>query len=288
MPSGVHDSALIVNAFRARKVHISADKFAALWISKESDIWADNYAKKVGSTEILVHALRHRFFLECLTQFLANSPNGVFINIGAGFTNYPYLISSKVPCCEIDTEVNIRFKQQKLAEFELQGELPHRLIKFVPVNDLNNLAEISNLELGLREWIGDRASFVLFEGVFFYLNIAAFEGVFFYLNIAAITHFYKMLASLQHQGDIVASTSFRPEECNKLMFQRLIEYCQTDYKMRNFTPTIITTSFYSQQLGYSLITHQNYYNLCENFALAEKLANPEDVLEEDCYVLERL
>ncbi|MDZ8055335.1 MAG: class I SAM-dependent methyltransferase [Aulosira sp. ZfuVER01] len=276
MPSGVHDSALIVNAFRARKIHISADKFAALWISPESDIWANKYAEQVGSTEILVHALRHRFFLECLNKFFDKSSDGVFINIGAGFTNYPYLISLKIPCCEIDTEVNIKFKQQKLAEFELKGNFPYRQLQFITVNDLNDLPEISHLELVLREWIGDRSSFILFEGVFFYLKIEA------------IGHFYRMLAALQQRGDIVASTSFRPEECNKLMFQRLVDYCRTDYKMRNFTPTTISTSFYSQQSNYSLVTHKNYYSLCQEFALAETLENPEEVLEEDCYVLERL
>lgn len=101
MPSGVHDSAFIVNAFRARKAQISADQFAALWISEENESWANKYVEQVGSTEVLVHALRHRFFLECLTQFLDKAPDGAFINIGAGFTNYPYLISSNVPCCEV-------------------------------------------------------------------------------------------------------------------------------------------------------------------------------------------
>src|SRR5690349_1704692 len=103
MPTGVHDSALIVNAFRARKAHISADKFASLWISDKSEDWANKYIEQVGTTEILVHSLRHRFFLECITQFIEKCPDGVFINIGAGFTNYPYLFSPNIPCCEIDT-----------------------------------------------------------------------------------------------------------------------------------------------------------------------------------------
>lgn len=276
MPSGVHDSALIVNAFRARKAQISADPFAALWVSDESENWANKYAEQVGLTEILVHALRHRFFLECLREFLNKTPNGVFINIGAGFTNYPYLIPSQVLCCEVDTEVNINFKKQKLTEWELKGNLPPRSIKFITVNDLNNLSEISNLELLLREWIGDRPSFVLFEGVFFYLNIEI------------ISHFYSILASLQHSGDIVGSTSFRPEECTKLMFQRLVNYCRTDYKMKSFTPTTIPTSFYSQQTNYSLVNHQNYYSLGKKFASEEQLKNREEILEEDCYILEHL
>jgi O-methyltransferase involved in polyketide biosynthesis len=276
MPSGVHDSALIVNAFRARKVHISADRFAALWVSEENENWANKYAGQVGSTEVLVHALRHRFFLECLKQFLDKAPDGVFINIGAGFTNYPYQISSQIPCSEVGTKVNIGFKKQKLAEFELKGDLPARIIKFITVNDLNNLAEISDLELVLKEWIDDRSSFVLFEGVFFYLKIEA------------IKYFYTMLASLQHRGDIVASTSFRPEECNKLMFQRLVAYCRSDYKMKDFIPTTVPTIFYCQKQDYLLVNHKNYYCLCRKFALEEQLGSPEQVLEEDSYVLERL
>jgi len=276
MPSGVHDSALIVNAYRARKAHVSADRFADLWISEESVKWADQYAEKVGPTEILVHALRHRFFLEHLTQFLDTSPEGVFINIGSGFTNYPYLIPSGIPSCEIDTEANIEFKKQKLAEFETKGDIPQRSIKFITKNDLNDLAQVTSLESILREWIGSRPSFILFEGVFFYLKIET------------ISHFYGMLASLQKTGDIVASTSFRPEECNKAMFQRLVDYCRSDYKMKDFTPTTIPTKFYRQQLGYSLASHENYYALCNQYASQEQLASPEDVLEEDCYVLERL
>ncbi|MEM1370108.1 MAG: adenosine deaminase, partial [Cyanobacteria bacterium P01_H01_bin.15] len=113
MPSGVHDSAFIVNAFRSRKCRISKDRFAALWITEEIENWANKYVEKVGRTEILVHALRHRFFLECLQRFFDNTPNGAFINIGAGFTNYPYLITSQVDCCEIDTAVNINYKRRK-------------------------------------------------------------------------------------------------------------------------------------------------------------------------------
>jgi len=275
MPSGVHDSAFIVNAFRAREVHASADRFAPLWVSEETRQWADQYAEKVGSTEVLVHALRHRFFLERLTQFIETVPDGVFINIGAGFTNYPYLIPAGVPCCEIDTEENLQFKTQKLAEFELNSDLPVRTVKFIAMDDLNDLALIAKLEPVLKEWINNRPSFVLFEGVFFYLEAKT------------ISRLLDILASLQHSGDIIASTSFRPEECYKPMFQRLVDYCGTDYKMRGFTPTTVPTIFYRQQPHYSLVAHENYYRLGKEYGLEEQLSNPEEVLEEDCYILER-
>ena len=275
MPSSVHDSALIVNAFRARKRHVSHDKFAALWISEESEKWANNYAESVGSTEILVHSLRHRFFLEYLIDFSHSVVNGVFINIGAGYTNYPYLISPDMPCCEIDTSMCLDFKQQKLAEFEASRLIPSRTIKFIAVNNINDLVEIQALKASLKEWVGDRPSFVLFEGVFFYLSIKAIKELF------------KMLSSLQTKGSLIGCTSFRPEEVNKLMFNRLLKYCRRGYKMKDFEPTTIPKEFYREQDGYSLISTQNYYNLCEKLSLNEQLGQPQEVLEEDVYILEK-
>jgi O-methyltransferase involved in polyketide biosynthesis len=276
MPSGVHDSALLVNAFRARKAHVSVDQFAELWVSEEVNCWADKYVQQVGVTEVLVHALRHRFFLEQLMRFFEQAPDGVFVNIGAGFTNYPYLIASHIPCCEIDSPMNVVFKQQRLAELEAEGKLPPRSIQFMTVSDLHNLAEISRLQAELKEWIGDRPSFILFEGVFFYLAIDTIHAL------------YEMLTTIQKQNDLIASTSFRPEEINKIMFQQLVDYCQTDFNMQNFLPTTVATSFYEQRPGYALVTHENYYNLSRQFAPEEVLQNLEEVLEEDAYILKRL
>jgi len=276
MPTGVHDSALIVNAFRAKYPRVSSDRFAALWITEESEKWANAYAEKVGPTEVLVHALRHRFFLDELNRFLEIFPDGVFINIGAGFTNYPYLIASITPCCEIDTELNLIFKKKKLAEFNLNGAIPDRMIKFITVDDLNNFNEITALSLVLKEWVDGHPSFVLFEGVFFYLKPET------------ISFLYSILASLQKKGDIVAATSFRPEECSKEMFKRLVEYCRRDYRMMNFMPTTVPTIFYAQQSGYLLASHENYYGLSMKYGFHDKLDKPEEVLEEDCYILERL
>ena len=276
MPSGVHDSALIVNSFRARRSLLSGDPYAPLWITEESESWADQYAQQVGKTEILVHALRHRFFLNTLKQFILKNPDGVFINIGAGFTNYPYLISSETCCCEIDTEANIVFKQEKLADLERKGQIPQRQLDFFTVNNLNKSEEIDSLISILKNWVDGRASFILFEGVFFYLKLEA------------ISYFFATLATLQKKGDQVACTSFRPEECHKLMFHRLIDYCQKGYRMMEFTPTTIPPSFYNQLSGYTLISHQNYYDLGEQFIVINELDNTNKVLEEDVYILEKL
>lgn len=275
MPTGVHDSAFIVNAFRARFPQVSADHHATLWLCERHEHWATHYAQHVGPSEVLVHALRHRFFLERLQAFLAATPEAALINIGAGFTNYPYLIQPDIPCCEVDTAFTVAFKQQKLAEFEAQGLLPARPITFLPLDDLNDLAQLSGLLARLWTWLEGRPSFVLLEGVLFYLHLSTIESL-----LAG-------LASIQGEGGIVATTSFRPEECQKEMFHRLVSYCTTDYQQAHFSPTTVPTSFYRRQQGYAVLDHRSCFDLQRLYAPQEPLGAAEDVLEEDLYLLLR-
>jgi O-methyltransferase involved in polyketide biosynthesis len=275
MPTGVHDSAFIVNAFRARYPQVSADPHAALWQCERHEHWATRYAQQVGRSEVLVHALRHRFFLERLQAFLATTPDAALINIGAGFTSYPFLIRPGVPCCEVDMAFTVAFKQQKLAEFNAQGLLPARPITFLPLDDLNDPAQLSGLLARLWTWLEGRTSFVLLEGVLFYLHLSTIE------NLLA------GLASIQGEGGIVATTSFRPEECQKAMFQRLVSYCTTDYQQAHFSPTSLPNRFYHQQQGYALLEHRNCFDLQRTFSPQEYLGAAEDVLEEDLYLLQR-
>jgi len=275
MPTGVHDSAFIVNAFRARYPQVSADPHAAFWLCERHEHWAARYAQQLGQSEVLVHALRHPFFLERLQAFLAATPDAALVNIGAGVTNYPYLIPPDVPCWEVDTAFTVAFKQQKLAEFEALGLLPARPITFLPLDDLNDPAQISLLLTRLRTWLEGRPSFVLLEGVLFYLHLSTIESL-----LAG-------LASIQGGGDIVATTSFRPEECQKAMFQRLVSYCTIDYQQAHFSPTTLPTSFYRRQQGYVLLEHRNCFDLQRTYAPQEHLGDAEDVLEEDLYLMQR-
>lgn len=276
MSEQVQDSALIVNAYRARRPRESGDPYTGLWLTPACARWADQYALQVGQSEILVHALRHRYFLGKIRGFLAKHPGGVFINIGSGFTNYPYLLPAEVSCCELDTEATISYKREKLAEWERTGRLPHRRIEFIATPNLNDPLEIDRLGLALDGGIASRPSFVLFEGVFFFLNPGA------------IRHWFEVLARIQGPSSQLACTSFRPAETDKAMFHRLVRYCHQDYRMRSFVPTTLPTAFYREQPGYALAECRDYFELAELLGVRDELGDRLEVLEEDVHILDRV
>ncbi len=141
MLPGVDASAHVVNCFRAKYTNISLDNFAHLWVTKPTDKPANRYLQEAGESEDIAHCLRHRFFLERLREFSIQAINGVFINIGAGFTNYPYLINTPITSCEVDKPNLIKSKQQKIQKLQSSQLLPERDILFLPITDLNKSSE---------------------------------------------------------------------------------------------------------------------------------------------------
>jgi hypothetical protein len=95
------------------------------------------------------------------------------------------------------------------------------------------------------------------------------------------------LASIQGGGDIVATTTFQPEECQKAMFQRLVSYCATDYQQANVLPTTLPNRFYQQQQDYAVLVHRRCFDLQSTYAQQEPVGTEADVLEEDLYVMQR-
>jgi hypothetical protein len=274
MPHAVGDSALIVNSFRARLPEISGDPFAGLWVTPEAQRWADAYAERVGVSEVLVHALRHRMILHWMEGFLQHHREAVLVNIGCGFSSYPHLLPPHVPCLELDTEPGITFKQSRTVELEHQGSLPPRTVDRVAVNDLNDPSERPRLRSLLQRWIAGRPSFVLLEGVLFYLKLDS------------IGWLYATLGDLQRPGDQIASTAFRPEEQHKPIFDRLLSYCRHDYRIAGFEPTTLPLGFFAEQPRYSLRDHRNPLALSAELGPELALHDPQEVLEEDLQLLE--
>ncbi len=166
--SAVNDTAYWMAACRAVDVKMSGDEFAHLWLNEASRAHHAEYVKAVTPMENVTLSLRHRFFLEATRKFFADQPNGVFVNIGAGFTSYPFLLHEDHLYIEVDSPDNVRKKQERIDELYSRGKLPHRKIIFLETN-LANKDDLISLEQTLNSLIMGRNSFFLMEGLLYYL-----------------------------------------------------------------------------------------------------------------------
>jgi O-methyltransferase involved in polyketide biosynthesis len=164
----ISETAFLVNASRARRVEISQDRYAKLWVSHTTqELWND-FADKVYTQDDRVVSIRTRYFLDHLNAFINSFESPVFINVGAGFTSYPFLIQGSCKCIEIDYEHTIHYKRNKIADWQREGLLPRRQVEYF-ATDLNHPSQREHLKAQLAEWINHHPSFILLEGITYFL-----------------------------------------------------------------------------------------------------------------------
>ena len=163
----ISETAFLTNESRARMVHVSKDIYAHLWVTPVTrKIW-DDFAKEVYKHDDVELSIRNRYYLEHLKTFVRNHKDPVFINIGAGFTSYPFLIEESCHCIEIDYPHVITFKRQKIEQWQKEKLLPLREIEFFST-DLVSDNDFRELSDAFQRWTKGRSSFVLIEGVSYY------------------------------------------------------------------------------------------------------------------------
>ena len=276
LAQSVDSSAYVVNLFRARFPQVSLDSYAHHWVTPATETLADLYLDLVGESETVVHCLRHSFFLRNLRAFINEHPQGVCINIGSGFTNYPYLMDNSISFCEVDKPCVINSKRLKLQELEQNQLLPHREVKYFTVDDLNDTEDLINLLEQLNVWVDSRPSIVMLEGVFYWIASAT------------ISLLFKLLENFQNSGSLVITTSFQPQEEEKKMFKELAYFSKIHFGMKDFVPTTLSNSFYRTLDSYELVSHDNYLQMSKLCEHIDTFEHRSQVLEEDCYVLRRI
>lgn len=207
----VSGTAFLVNVSRSKRVEISKDVYAHLWITPESISLWDEFAAKAYPNDDINLSLRNRFFLEHLKGFIANNENGVFINIASGFTNYPFLIDGDCKFVEIDLPNIIGFKRDKTDQWMAENKLPRRKIEFISA-DLNDALQRKTIHKALGTIIGNRPSFVIMEGLTYYLKEEVLNDIF------------KMLGNIQTQDSLTAFDYWRPDAMEYPAMLRLKKY----------------------------------------------------------------
>jgi len=168
----ISDTAFITCYFRSLDPELSRDPLASLWVDSAVARLGDKFRHEVIENDPVNIQLRCRYWVEALERFQAAHGEVSLVNLGAGFSMYPFL-----PCLretslslEVDQSHVVAFKRARLAEFARDGRVPavrhlaHRALDFER-EPFEALLDEELAKLGR-----DRPTFFLLEGFFYYLS----------------------------------------------------------------------------------------------------------------------
>ncbi|MEE4000924.1 class I SAM-dependent methyltransferase [Tenacibaculum sp. FZY0031] len=266
----IHETAFVTSTFRSLNEDLSKDVYAKLWNNSRTDILVKKYLDQVCLEEVSAHCLRNRFFLEEIERCKPE----VLINFGSGFSMYPFLLDESIINIEIDKKEIVDYKKGKINEFERQEKLPKRTIHFIGVDFSEDYVE--DLLKRIKTIKKNKTSFVLIEGVLFFLSRKDTDKLFDFFSV------------LQGKGDYIGSASFQKELKKSEGFKKLLDFCNEEMvKTEASDWQTIEAAFYSESKSYELINHQDYFSLSQKYNNEVKLEK-DVILNENFYILKKI
>lgn len=269
----IHETAFVTSAFRAFDENLSQDNFAKLWKNPKTEQWTEQYLNQVSSEEIYTHCLRNRYFLDKINDLVQNNEIEVLINFGSGFSMYPFLLSEKLINIEIDKPEIVDFKKLKVTHWQKENVLPKRNIHFIGVDfskDYKNmlLNQISSIK-------SNKSSFILIEGVLFFLNKRDTDELFEFFNM------------IQQRNDYIGSASFQKTLKQTKAFKNLLHFFNQKVSKTNESDyQTVEDEYYTSRKHYTLIDHQDYFSLSKTYGNRIKLTK-DLILNENFYLLKK-
>jgi O-methyltransferase involved in polyketide biosynthesis len=236
----ISETAFVVNVSRSLRPDISRDIYAHLWITdKARRLWQE-LAEEVYPYDHISSSLRNRFYLERVSEFLRTRGDAVFVNIAAGFSNYPFLLEAGCTCAEVDFAHVIDSKVQRTTIWQREGTLPKRTVQTHGA-DLSTAADRRSLSQALKQWYGQRPSFLMMEGLTYYLAPSVLQEL---LNI---------IAAAQVPGSQLAFEYWTPDAADYPVFCRLEQYLAKGFAARTQHYELLDHDFVSAIPGYHLV-----------------------------------
>lgn len=269
----VHETAFMTSMFRAMDESLSKDVYSKLWNNKKTKVWVDAYLNEVSPEEAKTHCVRNRFFLERINQLCNENQVDSVINFGSGFSMYPFLLNKSIQHIEIDKPEVIDYKKHKISDWISNGKLPHRDIHFIGTDFSKDYEEYILSELEILK--SKRHTFILLEGVLFFLNESQANRIFDFFN------------KIQKKGDYIGSVSFDDSIQKRKAFTRL----QNFFLSKNLTTSkndylTLNNDFYTNQTSYSVLESKNYFEYSKELNNTIR-TNVTDILNENFYLLEK-
>ncbi|SEL92483.1 Leucine carboxyl methyltransferase [Aquimarina amphilecti] len=270
----IHETAFIVSTYRSYHENISKDIYAKLWNNSKTEALIPSIMESVSKKEAILHSLRNRFFHESLQSFFDNNKGGTLINFGAGFSMYQFMLNDNVSTIEIDKKDIIEYKKSKINLWTKEGKLPKRNIQYLSLDF--NLDSEETMINSLKKLITSQPTFIILEGVLFFLNQKITNKLF------------RVFKKIQNTNDIVGSVSYLPEIENTKVYKRLLNYFDSNNDTNDsFNHQTIPNSYYRNLDGYSLKKHIDEYNLSKIYTPELDIKDKNQILNENMYLLER-
>jgi O-methyltransferase involved in polyketide biosynthesis len=274
MRGHISESAFLVNESRARRVELSGDLYAHLWVTDRTrDLW-NAFCEEVYPHDEIELGLRNRFFLDRLDSFVAVNSGAVFVNIGAGFTSYPFLTRAVCRCFEVDYPRVVDYKRRNVHEWRASGALPSRDVEFVGV-DLAGAPDRARLREALLPATSDAPSFILMEGITYYLERPVLDAVF------------EMCSELQRTGSVLAFDFWTPGSAFHPVHLRFAKFCAERFGRRASRYSFLEEAEVGAIAGYAVEETAEVQGLELIYSATRVLQDPSAILPESYAVLRR-
>lgn len=278
LEGSVSDTAYLVCESRARRVDISQDVYARRWIApghRESvaALW-ETFSREVYPYDDLEASLRTRYWLEQIEEFVRGAEDPVFVNIGAGLTSYPFLLTRRVPCLEFDRPVVVAYKNARMKELRSENVLPSREVSFCPIN-LESKEDLEGLEAILRRRCASRPSFVLCEGLTYYLERSTVNAL------------VDVVRRVQQEGSILGVDFWRPSVAESPVFLRMKAFFSERFGLDSTEYTFLDDDWVSSLEGYESVASTTVVEQEAVYTETQHLQDRASVLLESYAVLKR-
>ncbi|MEM8564365.1 MAG: class I SAM-dependent methyltransferase [Pseudomonadota bacterium] len=269
----IQDTAFWMAGCRASMEEVSQDIYAKTWLNDASKERHRIYIEEMGVNENLILCLRNRFFLESMRDFLKRFPDAALVNIGAGFSSYPWLIQDPALCIEVDAPDIGAAKAALSKQFQQEGIFPQREVIHMSAN-LNRVEDIEKILSQVSLLLADRPSFFLIEGVIYYLEHDRARQL------------LSGIRRVQGHCDQLGLVSWAPAARQRPAYQCFESFIQTRLGEELADFIFHTTADIANLPGYKLVEHRDYVQLSERFRPAQPLVADDHFFWEDLYLLE--
>lgn len=220
-------------------------------------------------------AIRNRFVFDRIQRFAAMHADAAFVNVGAGFSSYPFLLEDEILCFECDLPHVITFKQQRVDRLLTEGVLPARQVNYLRL-DVSKPDGQEQLRVLLATTLAKRPTFVLLEGVSYYLSFPVLHTLF------GVFH------DGQHPGSQLAFDYWMPNLLQHPVFLRLQEFFARRFGFAARGYSLFDPDWISTIEGYRILELSGAARSEASYAGSCVLANENAILPENYVLMERL